>query len=555
MPGGRAAALALAGVALAAAWYILFVLFDYDNAWIHPEAVKNEAFAYGNGAAPRVADFARGLDYTVLELGEPRISRPLSGILFVFDSKIRLWLWRFIPPHPVLGLRVVLCLLLTPPLLYAFFRNLSFGRDLALVAALVYACSPGFLSPLVLNFHAGKSILNLVAVFLLWVISRDHRRLRTGGGRWEGAPPTLKYLALVAFLFVNLLWDETALFLYLLLPALFPGLWRAFGRRFLVRVLPAYLLIPPLYYLLVRHLLALLAVHLGYPPPNLLAYDSMPSPRALLLTDPGNLLKNGLLLFGDHLHLQVPGSLGYGGWGSTGLALLYQALLLALILLPLRRRLRARRESPASQEAGEPAAVDPRRESALLAATAFGLMLAYVWFHTFQLSNNWLVWGAYWYGAPFSLLFAIFLAALLRNRLAGTPPRAAAAILLVAAAVLTAGELVYFTARNAAFKELAIFRRTPPNELFEGKANVYRNYDCARSRRRSRENRAFTRALWERRAQVRGQAIPYAEVMDFAFARPDPGFENLRGLRRHDPLPEPYDNTSAYLDVELPLVK
>ncbi|MHB8834582.1 MAG: hypothetical protein ACYC9Y_02600 [Candidatus Methylomirabilia bacterium] len=552
-------------VAGAVACYIVIILFNYDSASIHPESIMNEAYSFENGPAPKIEDFARGLNYIVFELAEPRITRPLSNIFQLFDAKIRVWLWRFMPPHPALGLKVLLCLLLVPPLLYYSCRNLAFGAELSLVCTLIYVCSPGFLSPLVMYFHPGKGILNLVFVFLLWVISRDSRRLRMSGGQWEGAVPVGKYLLLTAFLLFSFFWDETALFLYLFFPVFFFSLWRAFGRPFLARVLPAYLALPGAYYVLVRHILPSLYVKLGYELPNIYDFSAFPGLGDLFAPDPRALLGNLILLFADHVHLQAPALFTYGGWGTTAIAWAYQLLIVSLIVLPplafLSRRWRGRYYGVSSglrmaEGAGASAEeCDSLREYAIMIAVIFGLMLSYIWFQTFLFSKNFKTWGDCWYGALFSFLFSFFLAAVLRWHLAGIPRRRVGSFLLAATVLLVAGKLMFFTHRNWVYKQRNIFHILGPYDIYNGNADCYRLYDFKAGLKRSAENRAFTKFLWGHRNTYRDNPVSYQQVLDVGCSGGECRLEKLSLLRTYDFWQTPNDNTSAYLDVELPFVR
>jgi len=552
-------------IAVATACYIVIILFNYDNAWIHPESILSEAYILENGPAPKIEDFARGLNYFVFELEEPRITRPLSNIFQLFDAKFRVWLWRFMPPHPALGLKVLLSLLLVPPLLYFSCRNLSFGAELSLVCTLIYVCSPGFLSPLVMYFHPGKGILNLVLVFFLWAVSRDSRRLRISGGQWEGAAPVGKYLLLTAFLLFSFFWDETALFLYVFFPVFFFSLWRAFGRPFLVKVLPAYLALPGAYYLLVRHILPPLYVKVGYELPDIYDFSAFPGPRDLFAPNPRSLLGNLILLFADHVHLQAPALFTYGGWGTTAIAWAYQLLIVSLIVLPLlaflsrRWRGRCKRVSGGLRAAAGAGASTEMygslRKNTIPIAVTFGLMLSYVWFQTFLLSKNFWSWGDCWYGALFSFLFSLFLAAVLRWRLAGMPVRRVGPFLLAATVILVAGKLMFFTHRNWVYKQRNIFHIIGQYDIYNGNADAYRLYDFKAGFMRSAENRAFTGFLWRHRNMYHDNPVSYQQVRDVGCRGGECRLEKLRVIRSYDISPAPYDNTSAYLDVELPYVR
>jgi hypothetical protein len=273
---------------------------------------------------------------------------------------------------------------------------------------------------------------------------------------------------------------------------------------------------------------------------------------------------NFVLLFADHMHLQAPAILSYGDWETTAVALAYQLIVSTMILAPLAflgrdwlLRGRGAFGSPGPMMwLGAPAGRrDGRRENAMMITVVFGLLMSYVCFGTFQLSRNWKTWGDYWYGAPFSLLFALFLAGILRWHYSGIPRRFAGAFLIAATCVLTAGELMFFTGRNWAFKQENIFHMLRPPDIFSGRFDVYRTYNFKAALARSAESRAFTASCWEKREMYRDDPVTFEQILEIFCPGGRCNLANLRVIRLGQIAPPPYDNTAAYLDMELPHVR
>lgn len=549
-------------ITVAAACYIILFLFNYDNAFVHPESIKNESYSLENGPTPKWEDFRRGMNYNIFEYYCPRISRTLSNIFELFDAKFRVWLWRFVPPHPSLTLKVILCLVLTPPLLYVSLRNLLFDRSLSLIVTTAYLCSPGFLSPLTMYFHPGKGILNLVFVVFIFLVSQDYRKLLLQPGQPAIANGG-KYLLLMLLLLGCLFWDEAGLFMYVFFPVFFFRLFRAFGKTFLRWAGPVYLSIPVIYALLLFRWLPSLHVWAGYDLPDIRQYRDAPGLKELLMPGFYALRVNFRYLVSDHLHLHPNLLELYSGVTQLLIAGAYHLMVILFLLLAAGGWLVAHGYLARSFAGGLftgnhcPAPRDEattRQRTTMMIVVTFGLLLAYAWCHSFLISKFLLVWGAWWYGAPFSLLWCLFIAYALQQCLSLIRPAIAPTILVLLMLTMISDELMFFTCRNHVFKQQSIFRKIFPPDIFTGDVNQYKLFDIRASLARSSENYAFTLAAWRHRAAYRGQRVTYDQI---GGVLADAGGElsALRVLRPYDISPLPYDNTTAYLDVELPYVR
>lgn len=152
------------------------------------------------GIAPSTQDFFNSFDVWGFD-GDSR-PRFLSHLLMTISQKTRLMLWPWIPMHPTWTPVWALSLILGPVLLYKFLQG-EFGRTAALFGCSLYMVSPGYLFPLHLYFHPGKTLVGLAVIYSLWA-SRE----AVGRGRWTRAE--CAHLAVVWTLFGFV--DETAWF-------------------------------------------------------------------------------------------------------------------------------------------------------------------------------------------------------------------------------------------------------------------------------------------------------------------------------------------------------
>src|SRR3989338_7448237 len=152
--------------------YIFGILFNYDNAWIHPEKIQSHAWILSNGPALTWEDWARGIDTGRVEGSQARISRPFSNMLELLNAKFRVWMWQFIPPHPSFSLTWLMNFILVPPLLYLFFRHMGCTWEIAFGGMMFYIATIGFLGPLIMLFHPGKAMVNVAAVWCLYLAAR-----------------------------------------------------------------------------------------------------------------------------------------------------------------------------------------------------------------------------------------------------------------------------------------------------------------------------------------------------------------------------------------------
>ncbi len=241
-------------------FYIFYFLLSYDHAWMHIEEgmIKQGILAHGRNFS--AADWRPGLDYNLFEYA-PRFTRLLSWYFELVDTKLRVFLWDYIFPHPSMSLTWVFSFIFSPWLLYKFLRKWSVDVNTALCAVSLYLVNPGFLSTVVMLFRPSKAMTNFAILLCLYVgsvvFSGDQKINKAASGarhplRWE-------FWAFIGLMCFSFLWDETALLIYPAVFLFFYNSWKNKWRLIVFLCLPVFVAV--LYFKLIPSLVC----WAGYP--------------------------------------------------------------------------------------------------------------------------------------------------------------------------------------------------------------------------------------------------------------------------------------------------
>ena len=151
---------------------------------MNPEKFAVHQWILSNGPHWEGQDWSKFLHIDVIELNADRLSRPLSNLIEVIDTKWRASLWDIIPPHPSLSLQWPLMFILLPWLLWRTFVNMGCFSFVALMGVCIYIASVGFLGPLVMLFHPAKNLVNFFGVLAMYFFSlgvKPSPHLQKGG--------------------------------------------------------------------------------------------------------------------------------------------------------------------------------------------------------------------------------------------------------------------------------------------------------------------------------------------------------------------------------------
>src|SRR5688572_10480605 len=202
---------------------IALLLTSYSVVWVQPEEFNWRESILKGGTSLTAHDVRGAFNWELFEYA-PRSTRPLSSYLEIVDTKLRVLLWRVIPPHPSLSLTWLPLLVVSPWLFYKLLRNLGISNATAALTTALYLGNPATLSLLAVDFRPAKALANCAIVACLYWASRIQKsRAQKTADRPRSAA------LLWIFMFGSFFLDETALLSYPAVVLFFPSV--AFGRR------------------------------------------------------------------------------------------------------------------------------------------------------------------------------------------------------------------------------------------------------------------------------------------------------------------------------------
>ena len=468
--------LGLWGVLLAEYLFIFLFLLNYDLAWMNPEKFAVHQWILSNGPHWESTDWSKFLHIDVIELNADRLSRPLSNLIEVIDTKWRASLWDIIPPHPSLSLQWPLMFILLPWLLWRTFVNMGCFSFVALMGVCVYIASVGFLGPLVMLFHPAKNLVNFFGVLAMYFFSlgvKPSPHLHKGGGRgvlWAG------FLSL----FLGFLSDETGVYLYVMAIVLFHRLWLQLWHDRRYGLLVALFMLPLVYGVTIKFFMPYVHWAVRGVWVHFNNYECYPSFKSLFWPNWNLFWQNTKFLFADHPHLLI----NYGQLSAYPLLLGVQIMYVAVVLLMIFLFFKALPHSD-------------RQQSIFLVLMAAGilLMIGYCFFQTFQLSQNAKVWGIWYYGSLFSLIYIFSLVFFLQFVFSHYQWLGRWSVILVLVFVLNG--LVFSTYRIAAFKHQNLNRAGYSFvSIFKGTVDPYQLYSFHGVLERNACKAMYTRLYW-----------------------------------------------------------
>ncbi len=456
--------------------FIFGVIFNYDSASFSDEKLVSHAWILADGKGWHWKDFGTFLDTEAIELSGDRLSRPVSNFMEVLNAKFRANCWNFIPPHPSLSIMWLISLFILPYFLFKFFRNMGCAPPIAFVGSCWYIASLGCLSPLVMLFHPAKGLVNFFGVLVLFIGSKFYAQWvqKPGPSSLADIPHGRCWAAgLFACLVLALFSDETGLFIYpmaivLFIPALF---WR-FKERWLL--IGGMLSLPVLYGIALRW--ALPALHhwrSGHMGDDLRNFVSYPHIKDLFFPNFHNLGTNFYWLLGDHPHVRF-NIFDFLPYPHLFVIQVLYNIAMAIVVYAFVRNFNFKRVR--------------------LIALCMLLIVFFVFFHTFQLSNNAKVWGVWWYGSLFSLLYGLALTFILQHAWEGEKTLVLRRSLVFIFAIMACHSLVFGTYRYNYFNGLpepSVGHPFIPTDTLQ-----YRNFSFLESARLARCKYLYVTHQW-----------------------------------------------------------
>ncbi|MEA1927892.1 MAG: hypothetical protein U9N73_06765, partial [Candidatus Auribacterota bacterium] len=222
--------------------FILILLLNYCRTSMQREYVSFPSVrdgsgagfidnAVANGTRLQFQDFLRGFDVLSFESDNPRV-RFVSNLCLLLNVKLRIWLWKYIPPHPSFSFTWVFSLLLSPIVLYRLILNLSWEKRAAWIGLSIYFISIGFLSGILWLFHPAKPLTNFLVLLCFLLASRIELSTRTPSiGTSKKIVPT--FISMLVVMLISFFTDETAWFLFFIIPVLFTNIFLIEGKKIL----------------------------------------------------------------------------------------------------------------------------------------------------------------------------------------------------------------------------------------------------------------------------------------------------------------------------------
>lgn len=318
--------------------------------------------------------FLRFLDIFEFEHTHPRCFRFLSGLFEVIDINWRMWMWKWIPPHPSLSLTFFFTLFLSPILFVGVLKKLGLAPWQQFLGVMLWLSTPATQSLLAMNFRPGKALVQTAIFAVLYYFER----------RWICA-----LLLVFAPLF-----DETGVILF---PALFLWLWANGNKLRIFDFVVSGGIVYWLYFYGIRELVLLARYKVDRPE----TYEAImvierwfgPNGLHLLFGKPDWYLNIRALLW-DSLGIFIPGRSNPGWvWALQAINLLVIAAgIIHLVWRGIMNRIK------------------PSKKIFAMATMIFLSLIMHALLMS-TVSNQ--VWGLYWYGvylAPFWILGLILLA-------------------------------------------------------------------------------------------------------------------------------------------------
>ena len=424
------------------------LLINYNAMWVQPEEFNWREYILTQEVSSATGYVSMALNWRVFEY-EPRITRPLSHVFEIINTKFRAWLWKALPPHPSLSLTWFFILGLSPLMFFGLLRNLGIERSLAGMITALYLANPGTLSLAAVDFRPSKPLANFAIVCALYWASLLNKRSANDAGRADRN--FLSFSLLCVFLFLSFLVDETALLCFPAILVFFPGQVFSSIKRTI-----CFFALPPVTYLAYFHWIPKITALAGFELPRLGNY----APAAALVGWSNIPKLFGAAVLGDlHVNLRLFLSDTFGlvdprlsrSWFYTVLWFAVTACLCMVgtkIIVSLYRNGRRGISWLSLQSL-----------AALIGATFFANV-------TLHLVEN-RVWGLHWLNSYWPIFFWIVLAVVLNtvelNRVfAG-----------VATALVVMASVYNFIYVNNAFKQFFYYRTVVFEDVLVHKVNRF----------------------------------------------------------------------------------
>ena len=145
-------------------------------------------------------------------------SRPrfYSWLFWILDVKFRMIYFDFFPFHPTISLTWIFTFTLLPFYFFKLMRNLNCNRNISLVSTFLLLCSQGVLSSLTMYFHSAKPMTLVFLVVNLYMASVMHNK-----NLKQEEISYIFYFKWFFLLLISLFWDELFYIFFFITPWIF----------------------------------------------------------------------------------------------------------------------------------------------------------------------------------------------------------------------------------------------------------------------------------------------------------------------------------------------
>lgn len=158
---------------LATSAFVILILFNYANCYQEAESVLMfTPAALEQGTKFSWHDFVNIFNVWGLDNGWNR-PRFLSYTAYILSIKTRIFFWDFMRPHPTLSILWILTLILAPWIFYKYLKIILKEKTAALAGVAVYLSSCGYLFAGTMLMHPGKPLLNVVLIGILYLCAKN----------------------------------------------------------------------------------------------------------------------------------------------------------------------------------------------------------------------------------------------------------------------------------------------------------------------------------------------------------------------------------------------
>ncbi|MFH1037879.1 MAG: hypothetical protein V1789_04310 [PVC group bacterium] len=217
---------------LAAFAYMVYLALSYSLCWQDfDNAHKFFPRAIANGPELRWEDFTRVFQdgWDGYKIGPITRLRYFTDLVSLVDTKVRIWLFNYIPPHPSISLVWLFVLFLSPLMMFKLGHQLTGDRSAAWIATILFTLSTGNLFGINKMALPAKPLANFFCLVVFYLGAIVDHQVRTDS--YFSPRARRRFLLMLAVMLLAFFTDETTWFFYFMVPVLFPEIFCPWRKR------------------------------------------------------------------------------------------------------------------------------------------------------------------------------------------------------------------------------------------------------------------------------------------------------------------------------------